>query len=65
MTPDNWTVSLDAEGKTWGAYRNGRLILAGYERSTDARWSIQFLERGKVPPYVPERLHAEVLARLQ
>jgi hypothetical protein len=32
MTPDNWTVSLDADGKTWGAYRNGRLILAGYER---------------------------------
>jgi len=67
QAPDNWTVSTVRESGAftmWGVYRNGRLILSGYELAEHARWARTFLERGELPPGTPENLHALIYARL-
>ena len=59
--PDNWTVSLDntapSGAETWSVFRNGRQIMSGYDSSKDARWAMEYLEAGELPPYVPA-MHA-------
>lgn len=59
--PDNWTVSLDhaasSGAATWGVFCNGRQILSGYDSSKDARWAMEYMEAGELPPYVPA-MHA-------
>lgn len=59
--PDNWTVSLDNTAPsgtaTWGVFCNGRQILSGYDSSKDARWAMEYVEAGELPPYVPA-MHA-------
>ena len=59
--PDNLTVSLDHAAPsgtaTWGVFCNGRQVLSGYDSSKDARWAMEYMEAGELPPYVPA-MHA-------
>ena len=49
-----WTVSTRRTGDRWAVYYEGRLVVDGYERASEATWAVTFLARGKVPPYVPD-----------
>ncbi len=59
--PDNWTVSLDNAAPkavaTWAVFCNGRKVMSGYHSPKDARWAMEYLEAGELPPYVPA-MHA-------
>ena len=59
---DNWTISLDdgapsGAAPTWGVFCNGRQVLSGYASAKDARWAMEYVEAGELPPYVPA-MHA-------
>jgi hypothetical protein len=49
-----WTVSTRRTGDRWAIYYEGRLVIDGYERASEATWEVTFLARGQCPPYVPE-----------
>ena len=49
-----WTVSTRRTGDRWAIYYEGRLVVDGYERASEATWAVMFLARGEPPPYVPE-----------
>lgn len=54
MADELWTVSGGLDGTRWAVYYEGRLIIDGYERASEATWAITYLSRGHLPPYVPE-----------
>jgi hypothetical protein len=49
-----WTVSARRTGDRWAGYYEGRPVVDGYERASEATWALSFLARGERPPYVPE-----------
>jgi hypothetical protein len=48
------TVSARRTGDRWAVYYQGRLVVDGYERASEATWAVTFLARGERQAYVPE-----------
>ncbi|HEY7619126.1 MAG TPA: hypothetical protein VH834_05100 [Solirubrobacteraceae bacterium] len=54
MASDEWTVSSGPDGTHWAVFYEGRMVIDGYERASEATWAVTFLSRGRRPPFVPD-----------
>jgi hypothetical protein len=54
-----WAVSTGREDDRLAVYYDGRLVVDGYERVSEAWWAVSFLARGRHPAYVPEGVEIE------